>query len=411
MEESNNLYDDLKSDAKGLLTASGVASALGTSSNLLSRFLNRQTPQNLPIGELFADFAIDSIKKSSDIPVSVSYVQKYPRVGSDVIPEELKTNIGSFLQDIFTPSSAHTDIFIKEGLPGESEELLRIFRNTGLDHLKREATGIIPPDKLQKAGGSMEAVLTKEFSPNTNISFIVKSPRNNISTAAHEFGHVINDSRAFSSSLNNNSILDKIRNAAGYLWQNLGVKSVTESDLIPSSINNTIYNAANNIKSPLLKDIVHYFSSASMPTPLVLATLPLTSSKTVRDTIGSLDSSGKTQEIMDWIGDNATAISALATAPRLIDEMATTIPGYKLTVDFWKEFNKGNKGVLGNHPLLSKASDLIGKKTPWLEGLKFIGRNSLHFIPALAPVAVSAISNYMNKVNENDGNRENPEAL
>ena len=53
-----------------------------------------------------------------------------------------------------------------------------------------------------------------------------------------------------------------------------------------------------------------------------------------------------------------------------------------------------------DHPLMQNAASLVGKKIPWLEGLKFIGRNSLHFLPALAPVAIAAVGKAFNNEEE-----------
>lgn len=403
MDNDESIIDKLKADAEALLAGTTASSILMGAGNVTNRLLNKYTPQDTPIGEIFADFAIDRIKQNSNIPVDIAYVQKYPRVYSDAIPESMRTPLGDFVADAFLSNGANVDKFIKER-PEELGELIDEFRRAGTEHLQNELNGAIPADKLRKFNNVVGDVLNKEFTPSADINFIVHAPRNNLATAAHEFGHIVNDTSAYADSINDTSVLGKIRNAARSIWDNVGVKSITESSLVPESIRNGIFDRVNSIKNPILRNAATMLTSTGMPTALTLATLPFTTSKTFRDAVGSLDSSGNTQEVMDWIGDNAVTVSALAAAPRLIEEAATTIPGYKLTVDFWNEFNKGANGALKDHPLMREAAGLVGKKTPWLEGLKFIGRNSLHFLPALAPVAVAAISSYMNSGGTDDGN-------
>ena len=86
---------------------------------------------------------------------------------------------------------------------------------------------------------------------------------------------------------------------------------------------------------------------------------------------------------MDKIEENPVATMAIASAPSLLHEAYTMIPGAKMTYSFWDKVNRGG---------VSSLSSMKGKVSPLLKTLGFLGRNSLPLLGAAAPLAGVALA-------------------
>ena len=414
-DHSHELSDSLKSDLMGLVGGAAIGSTLTSeSSKAALKVLNRYMDQTHPVGELFMSYINQPLAAGKE---TVSYVPLYPRTPSDMVPGN---KLKGWVRDLLSPLGS-ADIFSTINNP----ELVDLYPNEAaaalkkdLDpymrgHIIRELQGEVPHDKFLKYPEIMnklksvksdaelmpivDTMVDLELPTKGNVTkHLIRVPRNNTLTMAHEVGHVMENIEREKSLATGSPLWQNIKKGLNSIYKELGVRGLGESEILPEflrkKVNNFMLKQDNPIMQTIAPLLVH-----SLGTPLTAVVTPFTMSQTVRDFVSDLDSTGNTKKVMDWVGDNATTVSALASAPSLIHEIATTAPGYKATVDFWKEFNKGFDGALKDSPLLRESANLIGKKKPWLEGLKFIGQNALRFVPALAPVVATAISSHINK--------------
>jgi len=423
MEDRNDQLDSIKTDLLGLLGGAGIGSTLSSDgSKAAIKLINRYTDQKYPIGELFMSYA-PSVAGLSSGGESMSYIQAYPRVFSDLDVSGGKGLRGALL-DMSMPSVASDtkySINLDDALkyPEQAKEALnRVTFPAMAEEITHEVIGDLPPDKFIKNPEFLEKL--RSIKSDVEIPEIIKSladkelaldgvhtkhmlkvPRNNTLTMAHEIGHVLEAIEREKSLHTGSPLWQSIKKGINTLYEEGGVRGIRDSKFSPDFIKKPINNFINGIKSPVLNSVATSIARG-FGTPLTAMVAPFTMSQTIRDLVSSLDSSGNTKKVMDWVGDNATTVSALASSPLIIHEIATTAPGYKMTVDFWKEFNKGFNGALKDSPLLRESAMLIGKKKPWLEGLKFLGQNALRFVPAFAPVIATAISSAINKSRKED---------
>lgn len=414
-DHSHELSDSLKSDLMGLVGGAAIGSTLTSDgSKAILKMINRFTDQTYPIGELFMLHANQPLATGKE---TISYVPLYPRTPSDLVPN---SKWRGFLADLMLPlgsmdlENSLADPEVIKTYPEEAAKALKAnFTPYMKEHLQRELQGIVPHDKFSKypevinklksitsnteLSSVLDTVTDSELPTKGNVSkHLIRVPRNNTLTMAHEVGHVMEKIEREKSLSTGSPLWQKIKKGLNEVYHEAGAMNLMYSKLTPDFIRNNLQSFVKGQTNPVLNTIATSLVN-SLGTPLTAAVAPFTMSQTVRDLVSDLDSSGNTKKVMDWVGDNATTVSALASAPLLIHEIATTAPGYKATVDFWKEFNKGFDGALKDSPLLRESANLIGKKKPWLEGLKFIGQNALRFVPALAPVVATAISSHINK--------------
>ena len=417
MNSSDSFNESLKTDIMGLVGGAGLGSSLtGFGSNGIIKMINKYTDQTYPIGELFMSYA-PAVTGLTSGGETISYAPTYPRVYSDMLPPDNK--LKGFFTDLVSPLlSSDTIISLDDPLdavkyPEESAAALKSIlapdmQESVLNEIMRET----PPDKLMKypelidklksvktdadVMAVVDNLVEKELPlKGVHTKHLLKVPRNNTLTMAHEIGHVMEKVEREKSLNTGSPLWQSIKKGLNTVYEEVGTKELLSSSLVPKKIRDSVDNYVNSL-SPFYKDFAGHALSM-LGTPLNAMVTPFTMSQTVRDFVSDLDPSGNTKKVMDWVGDNAVTISALASAPNIIHEIATTAPGYKMTVDFWKEFNRGFDGALKDSPLLRESANLIGKKKPWLEGLKFIGQNALRFVPALAPVVATAISSHINK--------------
>ena len=416
MDSSDNFYENLKTDLLGLAGGAGIGAGISSfGSNSALKLINRYTDQTHPIGELFASYApkVTGLTSGGE---TLSYTPLYPRTPSDLFPDN---KVKGFLLDILGPLGSVDEIASLDNpewahqYPAEAQQALKDALGPSMQEaVLNEVIKATPPDKLTKypelidrlravksdadVMSVVDDLVSKELPlEGVHTKHLLKVPRNNTLTMAHEIGHVM-EKLEREKSLNTGSPLWRnIKKGLNDVYEQVGIRTLSDSTLVPHSIRNA-FNTYVNSKNPFAQTLIHS-AVGMLGTPLTAAVAPFTMSKTVRDFVSDLDESGNAKKVMDWIGDNATTVSALASAPLVIHEIATTPPGYKMTVDFWKEFNKGFDGALKDSPLLRESAALIGKKKPWLEGLKFLGQNALRFVPAFAPVIATAISSSINK--------------
>lgn len=411
MDSEKSFKDQLMLDAENLVSGgiTGMAiSALATGAN---KALNHYTPQTYPIGELFADYVIDSnnLRKG---PHFAAYTQSNPRVIS-----EMGGKAKDLLIDLGAPMLARSDKI--DFLPSDINELREMLFEEGKNNLGAEILGEVAPDKFSKVPGLLEKVRSGKFpeevakelpkllereygvpfnskAPATHIV----SPRNNMPVLAHEFGHLFETLERSDAINSGPEPWRKFKKAWNFVHEDLGVTRLDQSELLPQSVRDGIESFKTKLNKSSWGFLGNTLIDSVLTNPMIIATTPIVSSKVVRDAIGGLDPTGNTQKVMDWVGDHNVAVAALAAAPGLIHEAATVAPGYKAIVDFWKEFNKGEAGALAGSELLKKSAPLIGKKKPWLEGLKFLGSSALTLLPNFAPAIGAMVGNWITKDSE-----------
>ncbi len=411
MSSEKSFKDQLVLDAENL-TAGGVAgAALSTLANGINKALNHYTPQDYPIGELFAEHIINKNSLRTG-PHFASYSQSFPRVMS-----ELGGKTKNLLTDLISPLFAVTDTTYFE--PNEINDLKKLFLEKGNNVIGREVIGLTPPDKISKVPGLLDklksqtdlskatselsSLLNKEYGVLDSVkspAFLIESPRNNTTVLAHEFGHLFETVERNDFINSGTEPWRKLKEAWNFVHGDLGATRIDQSEVLPEKIRKGIADFKADLGKTKKGFILNSVLEGMMTTPMSLAITPVVSSKTVRDFIGGLDSSGNLQKAMDWVGDHNIAVATLASMPNIIHEAATIPYGYKAVTDFWKEFNKGEAGALAGSELLKKSAPLIGKKKPWLEGLKFLGGNALTLLPAFAPAIGAMVGNWITKDSE-----------
>ena len=361
-------------DTEKLLDGFVAGTTAATAINGLSNLLNVMEDQTLPVGHEFARHAKEIVESAPSKP-SVLYLQSVPRKMSDLAQ-------GGPLLDFFANPPAFVSSmdrtldgkFNRVGITGGKYPAALIKEN-----IKHELMGHIHPDILTHSpwmAAMPEPLLALGLRNNTHL---MVSPRNNTSILAHEFGHISGDELLHGPT--GNGILDKVKGSLARVWEAASGSTDTVLNKIPGV--RDVYKFVED-KAPIpmfAKNIIR--NAVLAPSPLALAGGTLALSKKVRDAVASLDPTGTAQEVMDKIEENPVATMAIASAPSLLHEAYTMIPGAKMTYSFWDKVNRGG---------VSSLSSMKGKVSPLLKTLGFLGRNSLPLLGAAAPLAGVALA-------------------
>ena len=370
-------------DAAALGGAVGLSNIIGTTANGISHLFNVAEQQAIPTGEAFADFAIEQAKKLKSNP-DILYLQSIPRTAGELSGGNKLVDFlvppPAFVQSMKRTPDGTLERIGKKGARYPAEQLQYV--------LSQELSGRIPADKLKKnpllALSSVDD-LARDLENSTHM---IVSPRNNTSILAHEMGHIYGEDLLHAPASSN--ILNKAKQQAADLWDLLGGSTDTFMRKTPGL--KVLSEKFDNLKiRPSIKNSLRnvLFSAP----PLATAGALLTLSPTVRDTIKKVAPAETTDNIMDFISEHPVAIMAAASAPALLHEAYTMIPGTKLTYNFWDKVNKGG---------IKSLAQLQGKVNPLTKSLGFIGRNSLPLIGAAAPLlSVALASKFLNSDSDN----------
>lgn len=384
---ANYMEKDEHSPLTNILALGGVVglnNLIGTTANGISHLLNAAEQQTVPTGETFADFAIEQAKKLKSKP-DILYLQSIPRTASELYG-------GNKLIDFIVPPPAFVQS-MKRTPEGVLERIGKNGARYPAEQLKyvltQELTGKIPADKLNKnpllALSSVED-LARDLENNTHM---IVSPRNNLSILAHEVGHIYGEDLLHSPA--SSGVLNKAKQKAADLWDLLGGSTDTFMRKTPGL--KTLSAKFDNLKiSPSKKNLLRNVLFSAPPLATAGALLAMT--PTTRNIVRAAIPTETTDNMMDFIADHPAAVMAAASAPALLHEAYTMIPGTKLTYNFWDKVNKGG---------VKSLAQLRGKVNPLTKSLGFIGRNSLPLIGAAAPLLSVALASKFLNSDSDDG--------
>lgn len=409
-EAPDGIGDEIGDDTKTLAGVLGIGTSLELLKTGLKNIINNNIPQDTPIGSLFADISAQELQKSHP-GGSFLHLSSSPRTSPEIMkhfmggaePDQLSKIISNFG---LSPEAYHGVV-----LPGNKTSVsdVNMMVDEVKDALRRELTGEAPPDILNRMSpqdfkeGLLDTPTSKKIRSNSlkslddinfntsainklkkhldieDVSDLIVTPRNNLYSLAHEFGHAVDVREAYktpigrkafnvldyiggplTSSLNENKLLNKIRE---------GIRS--KSKVVGGLVDNSLF-------------------GMSIP---MLATMPLLSD-TVRHTAKELTDSESLDNALDWIGENEGLVAGISASPMVLNEMFTNAPGGKLTYDFFNKLKNKSSDIMSHQygaEVLSKLKNISPNK----EVAKFLAHNGILTAgAAIMPLALAAY-NYM----------------
>lgn len=364
----------------------------------LAEYGNLKTDQSTPIGELFADFANDQLKKRKGMKGNIYYSQAFPRSYLDGMknPNEIKNIIGS----IAAPKSEAYSGLVMDSELGNPGIIENAFNTPIHDNMIKELATGQKPDRLVKAiksgddwaSGYQKAknLLMRNGVPEDQAEIqaigtvwqygnlfkdakgIVVTPRNNLRSLAHEYGHI-------------ESELDVEKLGPAYNFVRTVLSDPLESiygNIVPDKIKNVI----NNVIYPKVTGVVGtdtwnqvkelaLGSQRSLPFQSVLTAKALNViAPETMDKLKEKDPTG----VLNFIDEHPVAASIISELPHIGREAATTIPGTRMTYEFWKALKDGNNEFMKNHVFANEVRQGLkdlSKINPSWEAAKFLGKN------------------------------------
>ncbi len=377
-------------DFKTLGATGAGSSAIDLGTAALKNYLNKITPQDTPIGELFFDTTLGDIKKA--IPKAhIVNIPSFPRTSSEYASMLFgdEPSIQRSIAELVSSPPAYLSS-VPQGRSIMPDEIAEVYEDLSTS-LKQELTGMTPPDKydvlpdklkgIPALGDDAIEMLTKgkmrsftdlKFTPEFDKAFykyldlekltdVVTVPRNNLHSIAHELGHAVG-ANEMGAAVGAKKIPLKI-------WEAL-------SEPISTSLSGT--SVLEKLRSFLPKErgfLREMLDSALTGNALpVLAMAPLVGSDTLRGMLKSVSPSETLDSGLDWIGDNPISTVGIAGAPFFINEAFTTAPGGEATYNFFNKL-KSRAPDIAAHPYGSKVLSKLKNISPNKEVLKFLGHN------------------------------------
>lgn len=395
----------------------------------LEEYGNLKTDQATPIGELFSDFANDQLKKKKGMKGNIYYSQSFPRSYLEGMknPNELKNIAGSL---VAPKTEAYSGLVLDSefGNPSIVENAF----NTPIHNnmIKELATGK-KPDRLTKAlkagddwaGGYQRAknLLMRNGVPENQAEIqaigatwqygnlfkdakgIVVTPRNNLRSLAHEYGHIESELGVEKLGPTYNFFRTVLSDPMESIYGKVvpdKIKAVINDKIYPKVTSVIGTDTWNQLKRLALG------SERSLPLQAVLATkaMDVIAPETM-DKLKEKDPTG----VLDFIDEHPTASAIIAELPHIGREAATTIPGTKMTYEFWKALKDGNNEFMKNHVFADEVRQGLkdlSKVNPSWEAAKFLGKNVAKTTfgitaPLLGLYAAGKIRNWLGKKDDN----------
>lgn len=373
--------DTVRGKALDFLTSLGAAgmtsSALNTLASGSLNLYNSNIRQDIPLGQLFADYASDKLSTPDS---KAFYVPSKTRAlsGPGISSKNLIKNFGP---NISIPS------FVSSVTPGTKDaDDIAYFAGNIAERVQAELSGNAKPDFLRTGKASLPSKFISK------IDHLVVSPRNNIERMAHEFGHIdlfnkINPTKNEGATKHLKSLLRKSLKSVGYGADAIMTEIPGLSKILSTSLKGLdALPLSQGIKGMIHKGL--FGMSPPMITALALR------SETVRDKIKEVADSEKIDEAMDWVGDNINLTAAIAATPLALNEAYTTLPGSKLVNDFYTDLKSGTD-FFKKHPMTNEVLKGLGEISPTAKTLKFIGHNALPIAMYTAPAIGWLVASYL----------------
>lgn len=373
---------------------------------------NHYTDQSAPIGEMMADYAIDDLKKKG---WNVEYYQSYPR--SHIHPGY--GPVGATINSFLVPGpptkivSRPRDPITGKRIPMPDKDLRNVFGRMKGEAISQEFTLNLFPDKMLKAKATGDPWLDKivklikgrptvdklkngkpvatdetarliasaigtDASKLRDVDAIVVAPRNNERAIAHEFGHMYQ--KVDSAVPYKNETLNKLKGIGDQVWRFM---SRPLEGALPKDALGKVNETMGKIPNPMVRDITRTAIGLNTSVPNHLINLIKTINVFAPELSEKMEEKDPTGAIK-FINENPAIAAGIAGLPHAIMEMSTTVPGTKLTYNFWKDLNSGK---LNKHPFAKDVLKSVGKKLPAMEAAKFFGKNLFYTAaPIYAPL-------------------------
>ena len=367
----------------------------------LEEYGNLMTDQSTPIGELFSDFAKDQISQKG-FKDGIYYTQTQPRsyIKDQVNSSPLKKIWGS----ITSPKTEAVTSFYPRAAKGE--EIKNIFsgpltkdiqdamklegRSDVLDKAVANADDMAGAlvrkirSLMQREGKSFEEaqdLAIDSLKTNTDLyknpRVVVKAPRNNLRALAHEYGHV--EDEIMKSSISKSKIgpvYDFLRTSLAAPSEELYMRYT------PEKVKNILGKVSDKINSTapglwMNKNFQSYVLGKYSPLPAQAVALTKGLGIIAPDTMDKLKEKDPTG-ILNFVDEHPVASSIIAGLPHMSEEIATTIPGTKMTYKFWQALKDENNQFMKNHVFadsVRKGIKDLSKISPGWEAAKFFGKN------------------------------------
>ena len=383
--------------------------SIGYLAHGMEEYGNYKYNQSTPIGELFSDFANNTLKKKG-LEGDIYYTQTFPRsplINLHKDESDLTKILKSFISPKTQSISAYGDRVL--GNSEEDKELIKHifsepFAKNMIDDLGNpERLGELP-DRLRKAmkngddwwgdvsryinnetkkgknrGMAFMEALSNQASntePFSNARGMVKTPRNNMRALAHEYGHIESEMGV------DNIKKTKIGPVYDVLRKVLSdpINGLHES-YSPDFLKNIVGKISGGLNSTPTGNIINRSLQTvsgvnnSLPTQTVFLTKALGTISP--DTLNNLKEKDPTG-ILDYIDEHPIASTLIASLPHVGREAATTIPGTRMTYEFWKALKDGNNEFMKNHVFsdeVRKGIKNLADINPGWEAAKFFGKN------------------------------------
>lgn len=401
----------------------------------MEEYGNFKYDQSTPIGELFADFANNRLQQKG-LNGNIYYTQTQPR--SFLNSSTPRSDLENMIRSLGVPKTDAYSIYDSNGItdPEDIKELLsRPFTQDMI--ASRNSTGF--SDRINKAqaegqewfgnlvrdinngrrnGKSQQEAMADAFSnlmedtsPFQNVKGVVRAPRNNLRALAHEYGHI-------ESEMGNEAILNsRLGPAYGFLRTALS-SPIDEiyQNYAPSNVKRFFGNISDSLNQTDFGKVINSLTQQvvlgnmqTLPTRAVSLTkgLGVLAPETMKD-LKEKDPTG----ILNYIDEHPVASTIIAALPSIGREAATTIPGTKMTYDFWKALKNRNNEFMRNHVFSDQVrnglSNLADINPNW-EAAKFfmknLGKTTLGITAPL--IGVLALDKIMKWKQERDGNLAN----
>jgi hypothetical protein len=222
----------------------------------------------------------------------------------------------------------------------------------------------------------------------------VSAPKGNLYQKAHELGHV-------DDALKMRKYTDKLLGKDVNFYPAYDFLTGPAESFLKSTFP-SVEKAISGFKAtnPQAYDMLSFASGrASIPG---LAGAALGASQTVRDAVRTVLPFEGTDKVMDFVEEHPIGTSVAGFLPQLINEAYTSVPGYKLISKFYEHINDMDPSKITPDikAALGGLAGRIGKISPEMEGMKFLGHNALASLTyAMAPLTAAAIA-YINSSND-----------
>lgn len=401
----------------------------------MEEFGNYKYDQSTPVGELFADFANSELKKKG-LTGEIFYTQTVPRT---LLKETTDgSDIARAVQSVFVPKTPSISAYSSSVIAGNTEEEKKLLRKYFADPFTRDMNKHLADygssDRFEKALlqgddwiGQMQIAMNREMrngsdkntafakaleeqltniEPFKNARGFVRTPRNNMRALAHEFGHI-------ESEMNEGKLVDS---PVGPVYN--FVKTVVSDPLnglyerfAPDFIKKPISDIYNKLDTTGVGRVINGIAPTFLGAHMTLPTSAVTGIKLVDtispETFNSLKEKDPTG-ILEFVEEHPVSSSIIAGLPQVVRETVTTVPGTRMTYNFWKAIKDGNNQFMKDHVFADQVRKGLGdlsKINPTWEAAKFFGKNLGKATigitaPMLGLMAVDKLKDWINSKDE-----------